>query len=106
MFPFPLEFQPKGLPGLDHVYIIVILLHKGITQILEISDARLIQIHVPLRSGVSQAFFEKVDEDLIIFILHRHFPYVHRQVVLRAGVSLILFKVWYLEFMGYPDIRY
>src|SRR3954469_11191847 len=63
-----------------------------------------IKAHIPLRSSSSQTILEIVDQQTLIISVSGHLPYIHHQVRLRTGISLILLKFRQLELSRYFHI--
>jgi len=86
------------------VQVVVVSLNESLAQILESFDINLVQTHVPYQSGTRQTHLETMDEKLIITYLSRHLFHLHRQMILRASVPFVFFKVGDLELGRNHDI--
>lgn len=101
-----LSHRPKLFSVRAHIQILLVLVHKSFTQIVESSDICTVQAHVPLQSGTSQTVLEVMDQDFMIIGMCRHLPRIHYQMHFRASIPLIFFKIWDFELVRYLDIRY
>jgi len=90
----------------SHVHIEFVLLHKGLTQVIESSNFCTVQVHVPLQCGIGQIVLKVMDKDLMIMGIGGHLPHIHRKMVFRAGGPFVFFEVWDLELVRYLDIRH
>src|SRR3954464_14147576 len=63
-----------------------------------------IKAHIPLRSSSSQTILEIVNQQTLIISVSGHLPYIHHQMCLRTGISLIFLKFRQFELSRYFHI--
>src|SRR3954471_22684163 len=99
-----LHHSSQLIPIRSHVHIVLVLLHKRFSQVIESADMGAIKAHIPLRSRSSQTVLEIVNQQALIISVSGHLPYIHHQMCLRTRISFILLKFKQLELSRYFHI--